>query len=221
MIEFDNVTKVYELGDSVYEALKGVSFQIKDGEVVAIVGPSGSGKTTTMNLMGLLDHPTSGEYRFNHEPVSHLSSNQLARLRNRTIGFVFQQFHLLPRLTALQNVMMPLYYADAEPRSIKPRAVEALTKVGLGEYYEHKPMELSGGQQQRVAIARALVNNPKIILADEPTGALDTKTSENIMEVLFEHRGETTVVIITHDLEVAEQCPRVIHIRDGVISHES
>lgn len=221
MIRFDNVTKIYELGDSTYEALKGVSFDIQHGEVVAIVGPSGSGKTTTMNIIGLLDHPTAGQYFFNNDPASHLTSSQLARLRNQTIGFIFQSFHLLPRLNALQNVMMPLYYANAEPRSIKPRAMEMLNKLGIADYYEHKPTELSGGQQQRVAIARALINNPKVILADEPTGALDTKTSHQIMEVLFAHRGETTVVIITHDSEIAEQCPRVIQIRDGVVSHES
>lgn len=219
MIRFDRVTKVYQLGDSVYEALKGVSFTIQHGEVVAIVGPSGSGKTTTMNIIGLLDHPTTGQYFFNDEPVSHLTSNQLAKLRNKTIGFVFQSFHLLPRLTALQNVMMPMYYANEETQSIKPRAMEMLNKMGLAAYHAHKPTELSGGQQQRVAIARALVNEPHIILADEPTGALDTKTSHHIMEVLLAHSGQTTVVIITHDLEVADQCPRVIQIRDGVVSN--
>lgn len=218
MVRFDNVTKTYDLGSNVYRALNGVSFDIQTGEVVAIVGPSGSGKTTTMNIMGLLDHPTSGEYYFKGESVSHLKPHDLAKLRNETIGFVFQSFHLLPRLTALQNVALPLYYANVDDSEINTLAMAMLEKMGMADHASHKPNELSGGQQQRVAIARALINNPAMILADEPTGALDSKTSQQIMDILLAHRGRTTVAIITHDEEIAGQCPRRIAIRDGVIA---
>lgn len=217
MIKMENVKKTYLLGATVYNALKGISINIDAGEVVAIIGPSGSGKTTMMNIIGLLDHPTSGNYIFQGRSVSHLSSNQMAQLRNQTMGFVFQSFHLLSRLTALQNVALPLQYASVDSKLIQGKAMTMLEKMGIADYAQHKPTELSGGQQQRVAIARALVNDPSVILADEPTGALDSKTSQQIMDVLLAHRGETTVVIITHDEEVAKQCPRRIQIRDGLI----
>lgn len=218
IVRFDNVAKTYNLGSNVYHALNGVSFDIDRGDVVAIVGPSGSGKTTTMNIIGLLDRPTSGEYFLEGKPVSHLSAYEQARLRNEMIGFVFQSFHLLPRLSALQNVALPLNYANAEDADINNRAMAMLEKMGMADHASHKPNELSGGQQQRVAIARALINNPSLILADEPTGALDSKTSQQIMDILLAHRGSTTVIIITHDEEVAAQCPRRIGIRDGLVA---
>lgn len=217
MIKLDNVTKTYDLGANVYQALRGISFEVDSGEVVAVIGPSGSGKTTTMNIIGLLDHPTTGDYFFRGQPIANLTSNQLAKLRNETIGFVFQSFHLLPRLTALQNVSLPLYYAGVDSAEIPGRAISILEKMDMAAYAKHKPNELSGGQQQRVAIARALVNQPSLILADEPTGALDTKTSQQIMDVLLANRGETTVVIITHDEDVAKQCERSVSIRDGLL----
>ena len=220
MIKLENVTKTYDLGTHMYQALKGVSFEVKAGEVVAIVGPSGSGKTTTMNILGLLDHPTTGEYIFQGESIAHLSSNQLAKRRNKTIGFVFQSFYLLSRLTALQNVALPLYYASVDAKLIHDKSMAILEKMSMADYAQHKPNELSGGQQQRVAIARALINDPSVILADEPTGALDTKTSQKIMDLLLKHRGQTTVVIITHDQDMAAQCPRRIAIRDGLVSNE-
>jgi len=217
MIKLDNVTKTYDLGANVYQALKGISFEIEAGEVTAVIGPSGSGKTTTMNIIGLLDHPTSGDYIFQGQSVSHLSSNQMAKLRNKTIGFVFQSFYLLSRLTALQNVSLPLYYAGVDSSLFHDKSMDMLDKMDMANYAQHKPTELSGGQQQRVAIARALVNDPSIILADEPTGALDTNTGQQIMDVLLADRGETTVIIITHDENIAAQCSRRIYIRDGLV----
>jgi len=217
MIELNKVTKQYNLGGNIYQALKGITLNIAAGEVIAIVGPSGSGKSTTMNIIGLLDHPTTGDYIFQGQSICELSSNQLAKLRNETIGFVFQSFHLLSRLTALQNVALPLYYAGVDSSKITERALAMLAKMDMENYAKHKPTQLSGGQQQRVAIARALVNNPSVILADEPTGALDTNTSQQIMEVLLANRGETTVVIITHDEDVARQCQRSVYIRDGLL----
>lgn len=220
MIKLDAVTKTYHSATFVYEALKGVSFTIQAGEAAAIIGPSGSGKTTTMNIIGLLDRPTSGEYCLDGKMVSHLSVSEKASLRNQSIGFVFQSFNLLPRLTAVQNVMLTLHYCKVGGRVAFEKAMYRLEQLGMADYAQHKPSELSGGQQQRVAIARALVNDPAIILADEPAGALDSKTSEQIMEVLLTHCSKTTVVIITHDQEIARLCSHVIQICDGVVSSE-
>jgi len=221
MIKLENVTKTYIMGANEFQALKGISFDIKQGEVVAIMGPSGCGKTTTMNILGLLDHPTSGHYYLEGEESTHLSKNELAYVRNKKIGFVFQSFFLLPKLNAMQNVGLPLFYANVDPKVIREKSMRMLEKVEVAEYARHKPNELSGGQQQRVAIARALVQEPSIILADEPTGALDSKTSELILKLLLVHRGETTVLIITHDEEVANQCPRIITIRDGLVTGDT
>lgn len=226
MIKLDNVKKSFYMGKNVYEALKGISFEVKKGELCAIVGQSGSGKTTTMNILGLLDKPTSGKYYLDNIDTSEFLGDKLAALRNRRLGFIFQQYFLLPKLTAIQNVMLPLSYRHDEmmsAREMRERAVHMLEVVGMGKYIDHKPTELSGGQQQRVAIARALIGKPSIILADEPTGALDTKTSQEIMELLKAqmHDNETTVVIITHSLELAAQCERQIHIRDGLIQESA
>ncbi len=221
MIEFKDVTKTYLMGANKYEALKGVSFNISKGELVAIIGPSGSGKTTTMNLIGLLDKPSTGEYVLGGEPTSHLTPNEQAKVRNRKIGFIFQQFFLLPRLNAVQNVGLPLYYArETNMNVVKKKCMSLLDKVGMAKYASHRPTELSGGQQQRVAIARALINEPEIILADEPTGALDSKTSHEVMELLIHQAEGTTVIIVTHDPEVAAQCERVIEVRDGLIERD-
>ncbi len=221
MIKLDNVTKTYIMGKNEFQALKGISFEIKKGELAALMGPSGSGKSTTMNIIGLLDHPTSGHYYLESEESTHLSKNELARVRNKKIGFIFQSFFLLPKLNAVQNIGLPLFYANIGAKAIHKKSMNMLEKMEMAEYALHRPNELSGGQQQRVAIARALVHEPSVILADEPTGALDSKTSERVMELLTAHRGETTVVIITHDKEVAEQCPRVIQIRDGLITGDN
>jgi len=196
------------------EVLKGVDFDVAAGDFVAIVGPSGSGKSTLMNILGLLDRPDEGEYWLSGERVSELLPNQLARLRNRRIGFVFQQFHLLPRTTAVENVELPLVYSDTdEPES---RAVEALCRVGLHDRLDHYPSQLSGGQQQRVAIARALVTNPELILADEPTGNLDQEATDEILELLVElNAGGRTIVLITHDLDLATRCRSIVRIADG------
>lgn len=215
MIEIENVTKTYYTGSVAYQALKGVNFSVAAGEVVAIIGPSGCGKSTTMNILGLLDKPTTGRYLLNGKETMHLLGNQLAELRNREIGFIFQAFFLLPRLTALQNVGLPLFYARENPSVIKKRSMEMLEKVGMANFALHKPNELSGGQKQRVAIARALVTQPRIILADEPTGALDTKTSHKVLDLMIHQAQGTTVIIITHDPEIASHCPRVIEMRDG------
>lgn len=219
MIELRNVTKVYKMGSNTFEALKGFSIHIKSEELVAIIGASGSGKTTTMNIVGLLDKPTTGEYYLNKQETSSLMPNQQAYLRNRSIGFIFQSFFLLPRLTALQNVGLPLSYRGEDSRIINEKSLMMLEKVGMGGYSHHRPSELSGGQQQRVAIARALVGSPHIILADEPTGSLDSKTGQDVLDLLIElNRTEgTTVVIITHDAKVAEQAQRVIKLSDGLI----
>ncbi|OGO69887.1 MAG: macrolide ABC transporter ATP-binding protein [Chloroflexi bacterium RBG_19FT_COMBO_56_12] len=222
VIEAENLTKVYKMGDIEVHALCGLSVQIAQGEVVSIMGPSGSGKSTLMNIIGCLDRPTSGEYILDSERVSDLSDDQLASIRNRKVGFVFQSFNLLPRATALANVELPMRYAGVG-RGRKERARAALESVGLGDRIHHRPNELSGGQQQRVAIARALVNEPAIILADEPTGNLDTRSGEEIMQLLLSlnrQRG-TTLIIVTHDPDVAVHTQRSVRIRDGVVEDGS
>ena len=217
VIEAENLTKVYEMGEIEVQALGGVSFKIRRGEVVSIMGPSGSGKSTLMNILGCLDVPTSGEYILDGENVSHLSDNDLSDIRNQKVGFVFQSFNLLPRINALSNVMLPLRYSGTN--HMKDRATEALKSVGLEDRMNHRPNELSGGQQQRVAIARALVTQPAIIMADEPTGNLDSKSGEEIMKLLLDlnKQSGTTLIIVTHSPEVAAQTQRVLHIRDGLL----
>lgn len=220
VVDAQKLTKVFTMGDIEVHALRGLSIQIKRGEVVSIMGPSGSGKTTLMNILGCLDRPTSGEYCLDGESVASLKDEQLAEIRNRKVGFVFQSFNLLPRSTALTNVELPLRYGPPNGRKRRELATEALVDVGLGDRITHRPNELSGGQQQRVAIARALVNDPAIVMADEPTGNLDSKSGDEIMELLLrlnQERG-ATLIIITHDPEIAEQTQRVINIRDGVVS---
>ena len=218
LISARDVSKIYTMGDQTVRALDNVSLEIAEGEFVAIMGPSGSGKSTMMNLIGALDVPTSGTLSIDGRDISALSSDELADLRNRTIGFVFQQFNLLPRTNALRQVMLPLLYANPKPANPEALARRRLEQVGLASRMDHHPRRLSGGQQQRVAIARALVNNPKILLADEPTGALDTKTTAEIMQLFCELNEEgITVVIVTHEPEVAEYARRVVVFRDGHI----
>jgi putative ABC transport system ATP-binding protein len=226
VIEAHDIRKVYKMGEVEVEALRGVSFHIKRGEVIAIMGPSGSGKSTLMNTLGCLDRPTSGEYVLDGEPVASLNDDQLASIRNRKVGFVFQSFNLLSRQTAITNVELPLRYAalrHGNPEGRRERAIEALKAVGLGDRMTHRPYELSGGQQQRVAIARAIVNNPAIIMADEPTGNLDSKVGQEIMSLLLNLNREsgTTLIIVTHDPTVAEQTQRVIRLRDGLLDGAS
>lgn len=221
VIVADNLLKIYQMGDVEVQALRGLSCNIDRGEVVAIVGPSGSGKSTLMNILGCLDHPTSGDYYLDGEHVSELRDDQLANIRNRKVGFIFQSFNLLSRATALSNVELPLRYSGTNTGR-KERARQALTDVGLGDRMTHKPTELSGGQQQRVAIARAIVNNPAIIMADEPTGNLDSKVGQEIMDLLLNLNKEigTTLIIVTHDPKVAAQAQRTIRIKDGVVDTE-
>jgi putative ABC transport system ATP-binding protein len=213
------LAREYDMGSEVVRALRGVDLQIRRNEYVAVMGPSGSGKSTLMNLIGCLDTPTAGEYWLNGQKVSDLADDDLARIRNKEIGFVFQTFNLLPRASALHNVELPLIYAGLASRARHDQAVSALTRVGLGDRMEHKPNELSGGQRQRVAIARALVNNPSILLADEPTGNLDSTTSQEIMGVFAElHRQGQTIVMVTHEADIAAHAARVVTLRDGLIA---
>jgi len=218
VIQAENLTKVYKMGEVEVHALNGLSLNIACGEIVSIMGPSGSGKSTLMNIIGCLDRPTSGDYFLDGERVSGMKDDQLASVRNRKVGFVFQSFNLLPRASALANVELPLRYSGLT-KGRKQRALEALEAVGLAERVHHRPNELSGGQQQRVAIARALVNTPSLILADEPTGNLDTKSGEDILNLLLSLNRErgTTLVIVTHDPDIAAHSQRIIHIRDGEV----
>ncbi|OYD06578.1 ABC transporter ATP-binding protein [Paludifilum halophilum] len=222
MIRLENVTKTYQAGSIAVPVLKGISAEVEEGEYVSIMGPSGSGKSTLMNLLGCLDRPTTGEYDLNGRAVSGMEEKDLAALRNRWIGFVFQQFHLLPRMSARRNVELPLIYAGLSKKEREQRAEEALVKVGLQDRKNHLPAELSGGQQQRVSIARALVNRPRLLLADEPTGALDTASGDRVLD-LFDglHREGRTVIVITHDPEVAQRAQRQIEIRDGEMIKDS
>lgn len=221
LISMENIWKTYQMGTEELHALRDVSFQVKKGEYLAIIGPSGSGKSTLMNLIGCLDSPSKGDYWINGNLVSEMTDDELARIRNKEIGFVFQTFNLLARATALHNVELPLIYAGMRAGERNEKAQAALASVELGDRVTHRPNELSGGQRQRVAIARALVNHPSILLADEPTGALDSKTSAEIM-LLFEklHAEGNTIIVVTHEHEVAERAHRVITIRDGVIEKD-
>lgn len=215
------LTRDYHLGSETVQALRGVSIQIRRNEFTAIMGPSGSGKSTLMNMIGCLDTPSSGEYWLNGQKVSELDDDELAHIRNKEIGFVFQTFNLLPRATALHNVELPLIYAGVKSRDRHARAEEALDRVGLSDRMEHRPNELSGGQRQRVAIARALVNNPSIVLADEPTGNLDSTTSHEIMDVFEQlHDAGQTVVLITHEADIAKHARRQIHLLDGNVAQD-
>ena len=222
IIETHNISKVYRMGTEVINALKSVSIKIDKGEYVAFMGPSGSGKSTLMNIIGCLDTPTGGQYILNGQDVSNMTDNQLAEVRNKEIGFVFQTFNLLPRQTSLENVALPLIYAGYNKSVREERAQQMLENVGLGTRGKHKPNELSGGQRQRVAIARALINNPSILLADEPTGNLDSKTSYEIME-LFEnlHSKGNTIIMVTHEEDIAKYAHRIVRLRDGLIESDT
>ncbi|RKY80967.1 macrolide ABC transporter ATP-binding protein [candidate division KSB1 bacterium] len=221
LIDLKDIVKIYQVGTEQVHALRGISLQVKQNEYVAIMGPSGSGKSTLMNIMGCLDTPTSGSYHFAGQRVSEMDDDQLADIRNREIGFVFQTFNLLPRASALHNVELPLIYNGTPAARRRELAIEALEKVGLADRIHHRPNELSGGERQRVAIARALVNQPAVILADEPTGNLDTKTGEEIMEI-FEniHKAGNTVVLVTHEEYIAEHSNRIVRLRDGMIESD-
>jgi putative ABC transport system ATP-binding protein len=218
LIEIDNMTKVYQMGEMEVHALRGVSLTIHSGEYVAVMGASGSGKSTLMNMVGLLDRPTSGSYKIRGTEASKLGKNKLADLRNHEIGFVFQQFNLLPRASARRQVELPLFYAGSSRKQAREKAEAALTRVGLGDRINHRPDELSGGQQQRVAIARALVNNPSLLLADEPTGNLDSATGADILALFDElHAQGMTLVVVTHDPNVGRRAERMVTLRDGLV----
>ncbi len=222
VIDVKNITKHYLLGTQTVEALRGVSFGIEKGEFIAIMGPSGSGKSTLMNIIGCLDSPTDGTYHLNNKEVSTLEGDELAGIRNKEIGFVFQNFHLLARNSALDNVMLPLKYAGAGKDDQLKRGKNALSQVGLESRMDHQPSELSGGQQQRVAIARALVNNPSILFADEPTGNLDSQTGHDVMQLFHNlHQQGQTIILITHENEVAAEAQRTIFIKDGLIESDT
>ncbi|MEM7796193.1 MAG: ABC transporter ATP-binding protein [Cyanobacteria bacterium P01_C01_bin.118] len=225
LIKLQNISKTYGIGDLQVYALKSVDLTIDPGDYCAIMGPSGSGKSTMMNMIGCLDRPTQGDYWLDGVAISHLTAKQLASIRNRKIGFIFQQFHLLHQLTAVENVVLPMIYAGVPSGEREARAIAALQRVGLGDRLTNRPNQLSGGQQQRVAIARAIVNQPKLLLADEPTGALDTQMSQEIMDIFAElNQQGMTLVMVTHDPEVAQRCRRRITFRDGSVlddSHET
>jgi len=221
MLEIKKIKKIYQMGKVKVEALKGVSFYIDKGEFVAIMGPSGSGKSTLMHIIGCLDQPTGGSFIIGGKDVSKLNDDRLAEIRNKRIGFVFQQFNLLSRTSILHNVEIPLIYAGLKTKKRRELAKQALESVGLGDRVKHKPNEISGGEKQRAAIARALVNDPLIILADEPTGNLDTKTGEEIMKIFYKlHQQGNTVIMVTHEAEVARHARRIIHLRDGLIEKD-
>ncbi|MFM2081204.1 MAG: hypothetical protein RLZZ219_1886 [Cyanobacteriota bacterium] len=215
--DLDHVCKIYGSGESAVTALNNLCMSVHQGEYVAVMGTSGSGKSTAMNILGCLDRPSSGSYRLNGTAVEHLNDDQLADLRNRELGFVFQQFHLLPELTALENVMLPMVYAGIRPDERHERAIAALERVGLGSRLHNRPNQLSGGQQQRVAVARAIINQPRLLLADEPTGALDSRTTGEVLDLFDElHRQEgVTILLVTHEHHVAERAERVVHFHDG------
>jgi putative ABC transport system ATP-binding protein len=222
VIDINKIGKTYKIGEVIVNALVTVDLKIDKGEYVALMGPSGSGKSTLMNILGCLDTPSRGSYKLNGIDVSHMTDNELAEIRNKEIGFIFQTFNLLARNSSLENVALPLVYAGIGKTERLAKANQALQSVGLGDRVEHKPNELSGGQRQRVAIARALVNNPAIILADEPTGNLDTKTSHEIMDLLEEiHKKGNTVIIVTHEEDIAKRAKRIVRLRDGVIESDS
>jgi len=221
IIELQKIAKIYKMGLQEVKALQSITLNVNKNEYLAMMGPSGSGKSTLMNILGCLDTPTHGHYILNGTDVSHLVDNELADIRNREIGFVFQTFNLLPRYTALENVALPLIYAGKSKEERDARAVEVLTQVGLADRIDHKPMELSGGQRQRVAVARALVNKPSIILADEPTGNLDSKTSVEIMDLFSEiHKLGNTVILVTHEEDIAKHAERIIRLRDGLVESD-
>jgi putative ABC transport system ATP-binding protein len=221
LIQIEQLKKTYHVGKVNVEALRGVSFEINTGEFVSIMGPSGSGKSTLMHIIGCLDYPTGGKYFLSGQDVSKLNDNQLALFRNQKIGFVFQQFNLLPKTTILRNVELPLTYNDTHSKNKKRLAAQALEEVGLGDRLNHRPNEISGGEKQRVAIARALVNRPSIILADEPTGNLDSKTGQDIMKMIDKlHDKGNTIILVTHEAEIARYARRVIHLKDGLIDRD-
>jgi putative ABC transport system ATP-binding protein len=222
IIDIRNLRKDYKMDMVEVQALRGVDLQIPVNEFLAIMGPSGSGKSTLMNILGCLDVPTEGKYFFNSVDVTLLNDNELSAIRNKNIGFIFQSFNLLPRMSALHNVELPLMYAGVEQNKRKELALQSLEKVGLSDRAHHKPTELSGGQRQRVSIARALINNPGIILADEPTGALDSKSGEEIMEIFGKlHAEGNTIIVITHEKDIAAHCKRIIYLKDGMISSDT